>query len=182
MRVSGGDPKKTIKIKTTDDISKFYIGEIAVWTGYTQAEPVEAQLAGYDVREILAYDYGSNDYAGFIVTRTDIVAGKPELARAFLSASLRGWDRAIRNPDDGIEAILYFQPLLSATFQKRALSKLTTYVHTGIVPIGWIYDENMKRSCDDWQISQPESIYTTRFLRDVYNEIFFDTDNVLMAK
>ncbi|MCD6502491.1 ABC transporter substrate-binding protein [bacterium] len=150
-----------------NDISEFFKGDIDIWTGYAQDEPIEVEMAGIDARTIYAYDYGVSDYEGIMVVDDALVEKRPDVVVAFLSASLRGWDEAIRRPEDALDAIAVFQPGLSLTFQRKAMREIVPFVHTGEQPIGWINRVRWKGILAENGI-EGDSSFNPEFLEAVY--------------
>lgn len=152
------------------DISRFLKGEVDIWTGYVQDEPIEVELAGYSVREIYLYDYGFEDYAGLILTRRSLIEDNPGAVKTFLATSLFGWDYALRNPEKAIDAILTYAPDLAIPFQRQAIRRLTPFVKSGNAPIGWIDRNRWERIMYDTGIENPDSLIYDKFLHELYED------------
>ncbi len=140
------------------DITRFLRGDVDIWTGYVQDEPIEVEMAGYKVREIYLYDYGFEDYAGLIVTRRDLIENKHQAVKVFLASTLFGWDYGLRNPEDAVDAIMSFAPELAIPFQRQAVKRITPFVKSGNAPIGWIDPERWARIMARFEIEESESI------------------------
>ncbi|RKZ31063.1 hypothetical protein DRQ36_03340 [bacterium] len=175
-------PDRVVKDRGAVDIKRFLLGEVDIWTGYAQNEPVEVDLSGYASKTIYAFDYGLNDYEGIIFTRSDIISERPDIVTAFLSASLRGWNIVVTNPELGLDAVDTFTTGLSIPFQRRSIRELIPYISTGIAPTGWIDSERWRTSCARWGIKNPDKYYTDSFLRRVYTERYLEIGNVLVDK
>ncbi len=156
-----------ILVQDVDDISRFYRDEIDIWTGYIQDEPVEIEMAGIEANYIYAFDYGINDYEGIIVVDGELARNRPEVVVAFLSASLHGWDTAIKNTEDAIDAILNFHPGLSRSFQRKSMKKIVPFIRSGDNPIGWIDRERWNKLIEGY-ITDRDSLYASGFIEEIY--------------
>ncbi len=172
----GLNPEKIVMDTGAADIGRFLKGEVDIWTGYVHDEPVEVEMAGYDSRIFYLFDYGINDYAGVIFTRRNMVEERPDIVRAFLSATLRGWDYAIRNPENGLETVMAYAPGLSIDFQRRAINRLSPFVKCGRAPIGWIDTSRWNSTSEKWGIKEPDKLVDDRFIREIYRENGSDED------
>ncbi|MBB1487736.1 ABC transporter substrate-binding protein [Oceanospirillum sediminis] len=73
---------------------------------YTTNQPYELEKAGIPYRLILPRSYGIDFYGDTMFTSEDMINQKPELVKAFVRASLRGWKYAFDRPDEIIDLIL----------------------------------------------------------------------------
>lgn len=136
-------------IDGVDEIDQFIDGKVDIWTGYAFNEPVELELSGINAKIIYAYDYGISDYQGIISVRKTLVDEKPKVVEAFLRASLEGWERSIRDPESAIKAIQTFNPGVSLSFERRSMSKIIPFIHTGELPMGLIDRERWENNLRD---------------------------------
>lgn len=67
--------------------------------GYCFSEPVIARQHGARVRALMVSDTGFNPYASLLITRRELVEGKPDLVRALTQASVEGWRHYLREPE-----------------------------------------------------------------------------------
>lgn len=73
---------------------------------YTSDEPFLLDKSGIEYRIFAPRAYGIDFYGDNFFTRTDIAEGKPELARRFRDATIRGWEDARDDPYVAIDLIL----------------------------------------------------------------------------
>ena len=161
------------------DISRFIRGKVDIWTGYVHDEPIEVEMAGYNQNSMYLFDYGLEDYAGLLVTRKEFAENRPDLVLAFLAASIGGWDFALRNPEDAIDAVLDFAPGLSVPFQRKAIHRLIPFVNSGDAPIGWIDQNRFANSIVQWGIDNPLVLLDCSYLHQLYGEVKV-TENVIV--
>lgn len=91
------------------DEKEIVSGEVDVATGYVTNEPIQAENAGYAVNIIHPKDYGVNVYADVLFTTEDTAKNKPELTKAFVQATLKGWEYALQNQDEAVELTLRYE-------------------------------------------------------------------------
>jgi NitT/TauT family transport system substrate-binding protein len=56
-------------------------------------------------------DYGFNAYAHTYITSDATAEKKPEIVRAFLKASYRGWEFTLKNPEEAIKILSEYHPI-----------------------------------------------------------------------
>ncbi len=96
------------------DMQPFYDGEIDVWAGFIQDEPVRARLAGLDIVTLPFHEYGERTIALTVFASRALLDSESELAVRFTRASLRGWRWAVENPVDAVDLMLEAQPEMAA--------------------------------------------------------------------
>ena len=150
-------------------------GKTDVSTGYIINEPHQAMMEGYEVNTILVADYGVNMYADVLFAREDTLENRPELVEAFLRATLKGWDYAIQNENEAVDAVLKYATGSTRIHESYMLEVSIPLIHTGEKWIGW-----MEKS--DWEQAQDilfeqgilenktviEDAYTMQFLEIIY--------------
>ncbi len=125
-------------VEGQDKIEMFINGEVDIWAGYAFDEPIELEIAGVNTKTIYLYDYGIGDYQGIIATRAALVENEPRTVEAFLEASIYGWDVAIKDQESALKAIMAFDPEISMSFQRKSMSAIVPFIHTGELPKGMI--------------------------------------------
>lgn len=91
---------------------------------------------------ITPYDYGVNWYADVLAAREETAAGSPELVRAFISATIKGWQYAIENADEAALLANEYGAGYSPEHLKFVLKASIPHIYTGNVPVGWMeYEE-----------------------------------------
>lgn len=74
--------------------------ELDVMQGFITNQAIQAQIRNNnDVNLILMSDYGIDLYTDVLFTTEDMIVNNPELVQAFLTASCRGAQWAVDNPD-----------------------------------------------------------------------------------
>lgn len=77
--------------KYSFNIAPFLVDKSAIQQGYLTSEPFTAQKAGVTPEVFLLADNGYLSYSAMIMMKRSLVEQKPEVARAFVEASIEGW-------------------------------------------------------------------------------------------
>ena len=63
---------------------------------------------GYEVNVIKPEDYGVDIYADVLVATTDTIYQNAELTRAFVKATLAGWEWAVQNQEETTDIVMKY--------------------------------------------------------------------------
>lgn len=124
-----------------DEMDRFTRGEIAVWTGFAHAEPLQARRQGFPVRLWFADDYGAGAYEQLLVAPAARLAAEPETYRQVLKAWQEGWQAVLRNPAQAAPRLdPWLGPGDGAQLDQRTevLSALSPLIDTAGRPLGQI--------------------------------------------
>lgn len=89
---------KNFKTKNNDFTSRaFAANPTAVNQCYVTSEPYLWSKQGLKVKYALIADSGYNPYADLIFTTQDMVKNHPDVVRAFIKASLQGWNAYLKD-------------------------------------------------------------------------------------
>lgn len=80
-------------------------GELDVMSAYSTDEPFLLREAGVDYLIFTPRAGGIDFYGDSLFTTSDLAESEPEVARAFLRASLRGWQYALANKEEMVDLI-----------------------------------------------------------------------------
>ena len=96
----------------TFNTAPFLIDKKAVQEGYLGSEPFQIERAGgFKPQIFLLADNGYPGYAAMVVTQTKTIAGRPDIVRAFVAASIEGWrDYLNGDPTPGNKLIKQANP------------------------------------------------------------------------
>ncbi len=137
------------------DIDRSQINEIdmTVWDVYECWETADicahyatnglarAKYDGVEATAIWPSDYGVPFYADVIFTTDEFIAKHPDVVERFIRATLRGWQKAIEDPDLAVAATLAVAPDLDEGFQLAAMNAGIPLIDTGEDTIGWMRPE-----------------------------------------
>jgi ABC-type nitrate/sulfonate/bicarbonate transport system substrate-binding protein len=111
IRDDGG--KGTFDVVTLDTAAyeALYQGRADFVITFTAWEGVEAELRDIPLRTFAFTDYGFPDfYQVVLACNTDWLAANPEAARAFVGATVRGFELAASNPDEAATILVQENP------------------------------------------------------------------------
>lgn len=136
---AGVDLSQVIEVDVEpEDKELLYNGDVDVWMGYAHDEPIEAQVAGYEVKNIYPADYGVGGYEGLLLVNQSTIDERSDMIERFVHASQKGWQYAVEHPDDAAGVMVNWQPKDSLEFQQLAVRALIPLVDTPQAEIGWI--------------------------------------------
>lgn len=132
------------EICSTYNIDQLLNDETDVFAGFVTNEPILLELQGHEINSILVTDYGVNFYANMIFTTEDMIKENPQIVQNFISATIKGYEYALANPEEGVQATLKLESglgQLSEEHQRRTMAVQTPLIFSGKTPIGWMEDE-----------------------------------------
>lgn len=98
---------------------------------YEVNEAVLLEENGYDVNLIRPRDYGITFYADTLFTTEKMIEENPDLVRAFIKASIAGWEMALANPEEALEETLRINPSLEQKHQQKFLELSAPLIDAG---------------------------------------------------
>jgi NitT/TauT family transport system substrate-binding protein len=113
--------------------------------GFYNMPILEAQ--GARPRELLYADFGVAGLNYGLFTSTKMIKDRPDTVRRFVTATLEGWDHALKNPDEALGILKKHVPLIDPTVARKQfvnMQKLLRTKNTEGKPLGW-------QSVDDWK-------------------------------
>jgi NitT/TauT family transport system substrate-binding protein len=97
---------------------------------YAISEPILAAAKGSDPRCLLIADIGFNPYTSVLVTREALIRTAPDVVRAMVVASAKGWKRYLEDPAPVHAHILEVNPEIGRTTLERGVQELAPFVLT----------------------------------------------------
>ncbi|NTW00512.1 MAG: ABC transporter substrate-binding protein [Oscillochloris sp.] len=101
-----------------------------IWPVYVTDQPNTARMAGAEVKLIFARDYGVQLMGDVLFTTASFAHQYPNTVRAFVAATLRGWQYAIDHPEETVALIAEYNPDLNKdqlTYEANETINLITY-------------------------------------------------------
>jgi two-component system sensor histidine kinase/response regulator len=92
------------------DVKDVIEERVDAMSGYSTDEPFELLKAGLDFMKFTPRSGGIDFYGDCLFTTEGQIHRYPERVKAFLKASLRGWDYALKHPEEIIDVILSRYP------------------------------------------------------------------------
>ena len=105
LRQEGIDSDLLHTLPTRYRIDDLIDGKVDALNAYTSNEPYYLRKKGVPFRAISPREYGVNFYSDVLMTREALVRSDPQMVRAFIQASLRGWADALAHPEEAIALI-----------------------------------------------------------------------------
>ncbi|MDP1527111.1 MAG: diguanylate cyclase [Rhodocyclaceae bacterium] len=106
LRKEGLRPESMRILPHSQNISDLIDGNIAAMSAYSTTEPYFVRRAGLRTIEFSPRAVGIDFYGDNLFTSQQELSKHPERVRAFRAASLRGWEYAMKHPDEIIALIL----------------------------------------------------------------------------
>jgi len=108
------DPQQIID-GDADALQCYYIDEFVLFE----------QLVGNRARVFLARDFGYDAYSQVMFTHADTIESNPDLVRAFLEATKKGWQYAFDHPEATVDLIIAkYNPEIDREYQIGSLAKI----------------------------------------------------------
>ncbi|MBB3111628.1 NitT/TauT family transport system substrate-binding protein [Paenibacillus phyllosphaerae] len=107
------------ELKYTGSLANFVADPDAATQIYVTSEPFSMQQEGVEVEYFLNYDLGYKQYGNILYTTEDYMKEHPDVVKAYVQASIKGWDyykdnseeinkvMQEKNPDLKLEAMAY---------------------------------------------------------------------------
>ena len=129
--------KKKYKLDTVQDMK--YTGQLvnfindptAVTQGYITAEPYALKQQGFDTEMLLNADSGYNPYANVMFTTEKMIKEHPDQVKAFVEASIKGWDYYKDHSDEVNPKIKESNPDMTLDAMKYGAEKQKELVYGG---------------------------------------------------
>jgi len=96
-------------------------GHSDAMTGYLSVEPYQIEKAGKQVHTISPVNYGIDFYGDLLFTSTSVVKNNPTLVEKFKRASFKGWEYAMKHPEELADYILTLPGVRERNVTKDAL-------------------------------------------------------------
>jgi NitT/TauT family transport system substrate-binding protein/putative hydroxymethylpyrimidine transport system substrate-binding protein len=127
MKDAGGDPEKA-KVVTIgfNGVQNLETGKVDAFTGFWTADGVQVQEDGYPTTIFRLDENGGPTYPGLVFFSTEEkIASDPDLMRAFMDATVRGYQETIADPAASVDDMLAEVPTLERPLTEAVVD---TYV------------------------------------------------------
>jgi NitT/TauT family transport system substrate-binding protein len=150
-------------------------GQVPAIAGFVQGQAPSVEIRGNIKTRVFWFaDCGVNAVSNSIVVHNDLIKEDPELIRAFVLASLKGFIWGRQNPDEMIAITKKFSPAIEPAIARReAELSWNTWVTPSTVgkPLGWSSDKDwdetvsvLKQYGGVTTPLEPRQIYTNDFI------------------
>lgn len=130
LAATGVDRASVNEVPGDYSLAPFLERRVDIWPVYATDQPNLARREGAEVNLILARDHGVQLLGDVLFTTERFARENPRTVRAFVEATLRGWEYAVANPDEAIDLILAYNPELDReqlAFEAAETIKLLRY-------------------------------------------------------
>jgi len=115
----------------TWQINDLLAGRVDAMSAYSTTEPYIFQQLGVPINIINPINYGVDYYGDCLIASESLLKTRPELARRFVRASLKGWQYALSHQEELIDLIISkYNPRLS----REQLAFEAAEIHKVILP------------------------------------------------
>jgi NitT/TauT family transport system substrate-binding protein len=112
LAATGVDRASVRELPGDYSLAPFLERRVDIWPVYATDQPNTARREGAEVELIVARDYGVQLMGDVLFTTEAFARENPRTVAAFVEATLRGWEEAVRDPDAAIELLLEYNPEL----------------------------------------------------------------------
>jgi putative hydroxymethylpyrimidine transport system substrate-binding protein len=135
---AGGDPAK-VRVVTIgfNGVPYLEAGKIAAFTGYWPDDGVSLQVSGYPITVFKLDRNGGPAYPGLVAfTTRSLIARDPSLVRAFVRATVHGYEDTLRDPQRSLADLLTANPSIQRKLARASLAAYLPVFDAGGVPDG----------------------------------------------
>jgi putative hydroxymethylpyrimidine transport system substrate-binding protein len=135
---AGGDPAK-VRVETIgfDGVADLEAGKIAAFTGYWPDDGVTLQVNGYPITTFKLDHNGGPAYPGLVAfTSRALIRRDPSLVRAFVRATVHGYEDTLRDPARSLHDLLSRNPSIEPRLARASLRAYLPIFDAGAVPDG----------------------------------------------
>jgi NitT/TauT family transport system substrate-binding protein/putative hydroxymethylpyrimidine transport system substrate-binding protein len=154
VAAAGGDPAK-VRLVTIgfDGVADLEAGKIAAFTGYWPDDGVSLAVSGHPVAVFKLDRYGGPAYPGLVAfTSRSLIRRDPRLVRAFVRATVDGYQDTLHDPARSLAELLARNPSLERPLAKASLAAYEPVFDAGGVPDGTLVPARIA-ALSSWLVS-----------------------------
>lgn len=144
MKNAGVDASSVEEMPIKFDLSPLLSGQVKAWPGYVINEVLAVEEQGHEVNVIQPEDYDINFYADTLFTKQDLIDKDPELVKAFVQASMKGWTYAMEHPDEAAAFGLKYSKDLNLEHEKSMMKASIPLLLPEQLPLGKMDEASWK--------------------------------------
>jgi NitT/TauT family transport system substrate-binding protein len=134
MLAKAGIKSDELKIQPQQvSVTPFVEGSVDVVTAtyYNEFYTIQSRMPKDSLRTFVAEDYGITFPRDTLIVSEITAKDKPDLIKAFLRASLKGWRDAFANPKSAVDTVMAVAPTLDRAQQEFMLTEVKRLMTTG---------------------------------------------------
>jgi len=147
-----GDKIHVVNMDPAGSPPALITGKVDAIAGFAQGYVPSVEIRGNKKARILWYaDCGVTAVSNGIIVHPDLIKSDPQLVRAFVAASLKGFLYARQHPDEAAETVKKYSEATDVRISKReAELSWATWVtpNTAGKPLGWMSDKDWQATID----------------------------------
>jgi putative hydroxymethylpyrimidine transport system substrate-binding protein len=139
VRHADGDPSRVHVVTVGfNGAQGLATGRLAAFTGFVPDDGVQLQTAGHPIAAFWLDRNGGPSYPGLVAfANRRLIASDPALVRAFVAATVHGYEDALRDPRRALTDLLRLNPSLPPPLTAASLrAYLPLFADAGAVPFG----------------------------------------------
>lgn len=113
--------KDIVEVPVQYDLGLFKARSIDIFPCFSINEPYQAKKDGIKFRMLSPSDFGLDLYGDVVVTSRKLVESDPALVKAFVGATVAGWNRAFGDPGAAVAEVVSLNKLLDVDHQQYML-------------------------------------------------------------
>jgi NitT/TauT family transport system substrate-binding protein len=121
-------------------VQPLLVKQVDAIMGFSMNEPIEAESAGMPVTLMPIANYGVNTYGLTLAANPDVMEQKPEIAKAFVRATVRSVNEAIKEPAAAVAAVAAAADEIDVNRESKVLEHTMPYwksAETEASGFGW---------------------------------------------
>jgi NitT/TauT family transport system substrate-binding protein len=150
-------------------------GRVPAIAGFAQGYVPSVEIRGKKQVRIFWYaDYGVTVVSNSIIVHNDLLKSDPELVRAFVTPTIKGFLYGRRNPDEAVATVTKYLPTVDPAITRRELElswKTWVTPNTRDKPLGWASEADWKTTIQVLRQYggvtaplEPSELYTNEFI------------------
>ena len=129
MKDAGGNPDDANVVTIGfNGVQSLEAGKVSAFTGFIPADGVQVEADGYPTRSFPLDEYGGPSYPGLVVFSTETKIGDdPDLMQGFVDATIKGYQDALADPQEALNALYAQTQGLDKGLQKKVFEAYVPY-------------------------------------------------------
>jgi len=146
MKGGGGNPDSVNKVTIGfNGVQNLENGKVNGFTGFYPADGVQVEYDGYPVTSFKFDENGGPRYPGLVAfTTTKRISSDSALMKAFVDATVRGYDDTLKDPNQSLQDLLAQNKSLKEGITKAQLEAYMPMFKSGAKSYGLINDANVE--------------------------------------
>lgn len=165
---------RRVQLQHSASYTSLVLGRVDFISGWAIADALKVGAVKPVAPPIVYADYGVNTLGNGFFVASDSVQGKAEALKAFMRATIKGYDAAEADPQAAVAALLKARPATNRAVAEKEILLMKQYLHTDATKgreFGWMADSDWVRSVELMRDCcklpggiDPKSLYTNALL------------------